>query len=245
MPLFKRFSQRPYQRGPPRVDSSQKLENPMNQLNYLVPVLFLFGCGASEAAHTKGPIPEDRILETHVETHPSQGQKRIIDGGKASIRIGGNRVTASLTTRDLTPGHVHTLWLVAVNNPMACSSEPCKSSDVLGNSEAVGSDVRWADGQIVPASGEVTFRGEVPVGAWQGSWFGTGLNSPQEAEYHLVVNDHGTPLPGREEAMLTSYREGCTDESLPPPFPATAKADGVAGPNKCALVQDAIFVQSR
>jgi hypothetical protein len=43
--------------------------------------------------------------------------------------------------------------------------------------------------------------------------------------------------------MLNTYRGGCSDDSLPPPFPDSAKADGEAGPNACRLIQDAVFMQ--
>jgi hypothetical protein len=43
--------------------------------------------------------------------------------------------------------------------------------------------------------------------------------------------------------MLNTYRGGCSDESLPPPFPDTAKSDGEPGPNTCRLVQFTVFQQ--
>ncbi len=68
---------------------------------------------------------------------------------------------------------------------------------------------------------------------------------PTGAKIHLVLNDHGRLHPEIAALMLTSYRGGCSDGSLPPPFPASAKADGVPGPNACVLIQDAIFQQDR
>ena len=62
-----------------------------------------------------------------------------------------------------------------------------------------------------------------------------------KAEIHLVVNDHGPAIPGMVDEMLHTYRGGCTDDSLPPPFPATAKSDGAPGPNTCRLYQSATF----
>jgi hypothetical protein len=182
-------------------------------------------------------------LTTHVETHPSQGAQRNIAGASASLAISDQEVQTTLDTSGLTAGHVYTLWFVAINRPTRCATTPCKAPDVLANTAAVRADVRWAAGGIATQSGALSLTGRVPTGAWSKSWFEHGLSNPGGAEIHLVLNDHGPAIPGRERAMQTTYREGCTDESLPPPFPATAKRDGAAGPNKCALVQDAIFIQ--
>jgi hypothetical protein len=208
--------------------------------------LFLVACGAADPADTLGDNPTPSVeLSSHVETHPSQGQQRIIDGAAASVAIFEREAQATLSTSELTSGHVYTLWFVAINEPSQCATAPCKAPDILGNTAAVQADVRWAAGGVADDSGALTLKGSVPVGPWDSGWYGTGLTNPKGVEIHLVVNDHGPVLEGREQAMQTSYREGCTDDSLPPPFPEAAKSDGVAGPNKCALVQDAIFVQAK
>jgi hypothetical protein len=178
-----------------------------------------------------------------VETHPSQGEIRNVEGASARLSFLTSSAIADFETKGLTPGHVYTLWFIAINEPDNCASSPCKAPDVLVNTEAVKADVRWAAGSIAKPDGTITLRGEVPYGSWDRGWFQTGLLEPEVAEVHFVLNDHGPAIEGREESMTTSYREGCTDESLPPPFPASAKTDGEPGPNQCALVQDAIFIQ--
>ena len=87
------------------------------------------------------------------------------------------------------------------------------------------------------------FAAYLPQGQVENGWYPTGFDSPTEAEIHLVLNDHGRLLPEIATSMLTSYRGGWSDASLPPPFPASAKTDGVPGPNACLLIQDAIFQQ--
>ena len=77
------------------------------------------------------------------------------------------------------------------------------------------------------------------------TWFGNGYWNLLGAEIHLLINDHGPLVSHLAHSMLNSYRGGCRDESLPPPFPATAKADGTPGPNTCRLVQDVAFVQKQ
>ena len=99
-----------------------------------------------------------------------------------------------------------------------------------------------ADGVIVGESGEAHFAAYLPVGeVTDDPWFGNGFTNPTGAEIHLVINSHGPLIPERAGEMLNTYRAGCTDESIPPAFPDTARADGEAGPNSCSLVQAAVF----
>ncbi|MEM0987228.1 MAG: hypothetical protein AAGJ32_13355, partial [Pseudomonadota bacterium] len=163
----------------------------------------------------------------------------------------------TLETGGLKPGHVHTLWLVVINNPAACydaeavtagqkdAAEDCSSRDVLLRSEEVRSDVGYAGGVIVGPDGSASYTFHQPEGAIAGGWFGNGLEQSDTAEIHLVVNDHGPLIPGREREMLSTYRDGCKDDSIPGPMPAAARADGDAGPNVCRLMQTAAFKVSK
>ncbi|MCP4211993.1 MAG: hypothetical protein GY764_11015 [Halieaceae bacterium] len=93
-------------------------------------------------------------------------------------------------------------------------------------------------------SGEAHFAAFLPAGEVEDDpWFGNGFTNPTGAEIHLVINKHGPLITRRAGEMLNTYRGGCTDKSLPPSFPETAKVDGESGPNDCALVQAAIFQQ--
>jgi hypothetical protein len=49
-------------------------------------------------------------------------------------------------------------------------------------------------------------------------------------------------IAGLEEEMVSTYRAGCTDASLPAFFPPSAFADGTPGHNTCRLWQTAIFL---
>ena len=64
------------------------------------------------------------------------------------------------------------------------------------------------------------------------------------AEIQFVINDHGPVLQGFLPEMTHTYRAGCTDASIPAIFSATARADGVPGPNACQLYQMAVFAGS-
>lgn len=66
---------------------------------------------------------------------------------------------------------------------------------------------------------------------------------PDDGQVHLVVNDYGPVIDGRVTDMLSTYRDGCADASIPTPMPETARAQGQPGPNECRLVQFAVFKQ--
>ena len=179
----------------------------------------------------------------HVETHPSQGDVRVIDNAKATLVMTKSGAFANIETSELVPGNAYTLWFVVINEPSACENSPCNANDVLKRTSMTKADVGYGDGLIAGNDGKghfTTFRslGELPQ-----AWLGTGFTDPWASEIHLVVHDHGPVIAGREAEMTGTYRGGCTEESLPGIVPATAKADGSVGPNGCKLVQDVIFVQ--
>jgi len=144
---------------------------------------------------------------------------------------------------DLEPDTVYTAWWVLANNPEVCEASPCSAADFLGKQAEAGTVIAYADGVIVGENGEAHFTSFLPVGeVVDDPWFPENqFVNPTGAEVHLVINSHGPLIPERAAEMVNTYRAGCTDESLPPPFPDTAKADGEAGPNACALVQAAVF----
>lgn len=214
-------------------------------------ILALSGCSASTPEATGPTAPEGDApkaapavavpVTTQVMTHPSQGEVRTVEGAQSTLVKTEKGAMLSITTGDLTPGHVYTLWVIVINKPEVCASSPCTGKDFLGNSAGVASDVIYGDGVIAGQDGKITLTAWIPAGAWSGSWYGNGFTNALGAEIQATINDHGPVIAGREYEMLTSYRAACTDESLPPPFPDTAKADGAAGPNKCALMQFTIF----
>ena len=188
-------------------------------------------------------MAEMTVTSAEVETHASQGDVEMIDGSQAMLVSNEDGIFGHVVTDGLEDGHVYTLWVVMINNPSACEAFPCTAPEILGNSDELQSEVTWGDGIIVSDEGRAEFTAYVPAGEVQEAWFGNGLTNPTGAEVHLIINDHGELIPDMAANMLNTYRGGCTDDSLPPPFPDTAKADGEAGPNACALVQAAIFGQ--
>ncbi len=173
------------------------------------------------------------------ETTPA----RIIEGTKAIIRTDHAGALMTLHTRDLAPGHVTTAWWVIVNAFDQCSSTPCTPQEVIGRASEVGTQIVYADGAVNSPDGTASFTAYLPKGEVRNGWYAQDFGDPEHAEIHLVLNDHGPLIPAIAASMLTSYRGGCSDDSLPPPFPNSAKTDGLPGPNQCRLIQDAIFIQ--
>jgi len=195
------------------------------------------------AAGGPNPHAHAHYYTNHVETHPSQGDVRVIENAKATLVMTKGGAFASVETNELVPGNAYTFWFVVINEPEACENSPCNANDVLKRTNMTKADVGYGDGLIAGADGKGHFTTFRPLGKLPQAWLGTGFKDPWKAEVHLVVHDHGPVIAGREAEMTGSYRDGCTDESLPEIVPASAKADGAAGPNSCKLVQDVIFVQ--
>lgn len=195
------------------------------------------------AAEPSGPHVHAHYYTNHVETHPSQGDVRVIEDAEATLVMTKAGAFASVETKELVPGNAYTLWFVVINDPASCENSPCNADDVLKRTSMTKADVGYGDGLVAGPNGKGHFTAFRPLGALPQAWLGTGFKDPWGAEIHLVVHDHGPLIPGREAEMTGSYRGGCTDDSLPEIVPTTAKGDGAAGPNHCKLVQDVIFVQ--
>ncbi len=169
--------------------------------------------------------------------------KRVINNAEARLSTDADGATMTMKTAELTPGHVTTAWWVIVTRPELCETSPCEAEDIIGRAERVGTQIIYADGAVNSPEGKARFAGFLPSGSVEAGWYDQALDNPTKMEVHLVLNDHGPLIPEIAASMLTTYRGGCSDESLPPPFPASAKADGVPGPNTCQLIQAAIFMQ--
>ncbi len=202
-------------------------------------------CSLSAAAliASAGIASAAEMRQVEIKTHPSQGEVSMVDGGVSRLMMDDEGMFVNMSTNGLTPGNVHTLWLVVVNDPAQCEDK-CTSKDVLKRTEIVQADVGYAGGVIADSDGVADFSFFQPEGALTGPWFSAGLMDTNAAEVHLVINDHGPILQGQAADMLSTYRGGCTDESIPAPMPATARAQGEPGPNQCRLVQFSIFTSN-
>lgn len=173
--------------------------------------------------------------------HPQTGLSgSVAPDAQATLVRRPDGVSFGIRTEQLRPHHAYTVWFVVVNNPSACASTPCSGPDIVLNAQT-DSQVTYGAGHISGGSGHAGFAGAFQAGAIDGWLPGRGLWDPMTAEIQLVLNDHGPMLRAFMPEMTHTYRAGCTDESIPPIFPDTAKADGTAGPNACQLYQVAVF----
>lgn len=187
----------------------------------------------------------DTVREAAIKSHPSQGAVRQIEGARVALATGTGGVHFDFRSAELEPGHAYTLLMAVMNRPSECPGLPCTPKDVLGRSKAVSSDVGVVGGAIAQDDGTLVITGVQNVGALPHAFFLNGLQDPPVAEIHFVLNDHGPAIETRLVEMLSTYRGGCTDESIPPPMPASARASGEAGPNTCRLVQNVQFLPER
>jgi len=132
-----------------------------------------------------------------------------------------------------------TIWLVIINDPSACSGEPCSEADIFGTVPAnpTKATVCYLTGQSVQANGRATFAGRFGEGTNHGCFFpgsdpAFGLMDADMAEIHAVVQEHGYALKsgsGLEDQV--SYFEGnctpaCTDSQFTIHLPGSADGDG-------------------
>ena len=212
----------------------------MRTKSFAIATVLAFGAAVGPAA---AEVAGSRVTVAPVKSHASQGDVRAIQGAEAVLSTTQDGAFVSVSTSGLTPGHAHTMWFVAINAPEACETSPCKSPDVMARTAGTVSDVGFADGLIVGADGTGRFAARIPVGALRYAWFGNGYRNAQGAEIHVTIADHGPIVPEYVDSMLSSFRGGCTDESLSAAVPDTARSNGTPGPNSCKVVQFAVFEQ--
>ena len=177
-------------------------------------------------------------------TPPSGQTPGPIDGTRALLETGPSGASMHLTSKDLTPGNVVTIWFVAIQKPDLCKKNPCTPVEAMGMSEMETVAVNGG-GTVVPTDGMIEISAHLPVGKVPTNLFETDFVSPETAEYHLVIHDHGPMIPELASDMLSSFRGGCNIESVPPHYPDSARTDGEGGPNSCVSRQVALFVPSK
>ena len=174
--------------------------------------------------------------------HPQSGNTGTVgDDAYVSIVRRESSIDFQVMATDLKPGNAYTLWFAIIADTSNCSSLPCPPPEAIAD-PASGVQVAFAGGAVAGADGKLSFGGRHDAGVPVKGWFeGRPFSNTTRGEVHLVINDHGPALPEFMPDMVSSYRGGCTTESLPGFFPDLAKADGKPGPNTCRLYQNAIF----
>lgn len=181
------------------------------------------------------------VSQSEVMTHPLRGDVTPVAGSEAHLVRSAAGITVVFATRDLIPGDVYTAWLVFIDDPSACAAAPCTPPEVMGSADMVRSNITFGDSLIASEDGTGIFVAHLAPGTIDNGWFDNAFTNPMGAEFHVAIHSHGPLIASLEDEMLTSYRAGCTDESLPSP-PDRAYGDGTPGPNTCQMWQFAIFV---
>lgn len=221
--------------------NSLEKEGPMRRTLTVLLIGAAVVTGSMGGPAVAAPAKIDRVpVVWHMQTGNPHGSP-VGGGAVAKLTRTRNGISYSIRTNSLQGGHAYTVWVVILNDPAACAASPCSPQDILLTPDT-DAQVTYGTGHVVGSSGKAGFAGTVRRGPIPQGWLpGQGLDNPLGAEVHLVLNDHGPVIPEFMPGMIQTYREGCTDESLPPIFPATAKADGQPGPNTCRLTQFAVF----
>jgi hypothetical protein len=204
-------------------------------------VLGAFLVGVLPAGAVAAPATIQREpVRWHMQSGNVHGSP-VGSGATATLVRTSSGLSYSINTEALEAGHAYTVWVVVINDPAACTASPCSPQDILLTPET-DSQVTYGTGHVVGGSGRAGFGGTLRTGPIPDGWLpDQGLDDPQGAQVQLVLNDHGAMLPAFMPGMTHTYRAGCTDESLPPIFPASARADGTPGPNTCRLYQVIVF----
>jgi hypothetical protein len=212
----------------------------VRRLTAIVVLGILVGLLQFPSAHAAPALVQREPVLWHMQSGNVHGSP-VGAGATAKLVRTSRGLSYSINTSQLNPGHAYTLWVLVINDPAACSATPCSPQDILLNS-ATDAQITYGTGHVVGGSGEAGFGGALRRGPIPAGWLpDQGLDNPLGAQVQFVVNNHGPLIPEFLPEMIQTYRAGCTDESLPPIFPATARADGTPGPNTCRLFQVAVF----
>ena len=131
-----------------------------------------------------------------------------------------------------------TIWLLVINYAEACASMPCVEDDVFGSLPAnpTKATVCYLTGQLVRNNGKAAFSGRLGAGSNHGCFFPEdpnpyALSDAARAEVHVIVQEHGSPLPGGAglEEQLTQFLGGCNPDCVDTQFSPHVVADSVEG----------------
>jgi hypothetical protein len=154
-------------------------------------------------------------------------QDKVI-GGAILVRDFENQVVdATITTSALSPGHVYSIWIVVFNNPWYCS-DPCSINDLpfQNGDRRIDTSVFYGGGFITDASGHGTTALKIVPGRTRRELFApaqsndSGLRRDRLrwAHIHLVLRDHGLPMPGQVGTQIGTASGACNpDPAYPPP----------------------------
>lgn len=134
--------------------------------------------------------------------------------GSSRLTRTDNGLSVQLTTSELRPDDVVTLWWVVANNPEQCEAgipglSQCGPMDHLQDRGDMA--VHHATGRIVGEDGTAGFGAHLRVGDGSRALFDgePGLTAPRDAEVLLVLKTHGQRIPELTSEMLRTFIGGC------------------------------------
>ena len=146
--------------------------------------------------------------------------------GKSILTRYNNMVLVSIEAAGLEPGDAVTLWWVVWNNPQGCSDGICGDDEFNPGNEgllvAAEAAVGNASGNVVKSNGTMEFGGVLRKNTMDDHQvvFGAGFSSPylltvdpQDAEVHMVLQNHGQGRGGKKlREQLTYFEANCTPD---------------------------------
>ena len=215
-------------------------------IKFLFTLLILFAFSCSQES-TQDPLPID--LDA-VSAKASSKQTAPIGGlggitGTATLHRNKNGITVNFKAEGLYPG-AYTIWWVIWNEPDNCAVPGACMEPDFANAVAVEVEVMYAGGHVVGNNGKGNFSAHLNAGDDSPESMNTSFGFPSvgglrvgntfNAEVHVVLRTHGPAVPGLINEQIGSYRGGCDDPFLYPPFSIYPNAIG-----ECADIAAAIF----
>lgn len=200
---------------------------------------------ASEPAAAGGP--PGQVTAPIVHLPPDLvGTPVLVDDATARLQRLEDDLATRTDTRELTPGHVVTLWWIVFNNPDECATSPCGLPDLFDDD--VEAACLAADGAVVTGTGTASFSDRLGIGDVRDSCLphfnpaatDHGLLDPQGAEVHLMVHDHGPVQPGLVPTMRSTFDGGCDFDD--PDYPLGTFGVPPVEVGQCATIQAAMFL---
>lgn len=143
------------------------------------------------------------------------GTTDVVPNSSSKLTRNNNGISMNIKTTDLEAGAAYTIWWVIFNNPENCSDGECGENDVLppGVNPDADVSVAFAAGHVIGNNGKGNFGGHLSVGDTSGlhpAFLDTnGLVDAHGAEIHLIVRNHGQPIPGEVSEQISTFFGGC------------------------------------
>ena len=122
----------------------------------------------------------------------------LVDGASVDSVITPGGVRIKMRTNGVTSGNAYTLWSISFSNPEECAhgvgAQLCGPGDDGPGPQ--GFAVQQVGGNIAGASGNLTIAGRVTV------------DDAVNAEYHVVLADHGPKDPAQLPAQIKTPGPG-------------------------------------